>query len=167
MKEWDGKREAEDGAGGSRRMLDGARSVLACYTSFYNNRQEGFSKHVLWNSVQWAAIQKRFLWGKNKSVGQFWYVKSNQFLYRRPTWSLLYIDHIHRRYCIQCSHKLHWLGNVLLVLSPGTGPFKVFLISNKTRIPFNIYPFRYSSIFATTNMCLCNTLGQGSPTPRI
>ena len=29
MKEWDGKREAEDVAGGSRRMLDGARSVLA------------------------------------------------------------------------------------------------------------------------------------------
>lgn len=67
-----------------------------------------------------------------------------RFLYCRTTWSLLYVDTSP--------------GKMLLIFSSGRGLFKAFGISNKIRIPFYIYPFRYLSTPAKTVICLCNTL---------
>lgn len=96
---------------------------------------------------------------QEKKCGKILVCKVIRFLYCRTTWSLLYVEHIPRRYCIQCSPKLLWWENMLLVLSPGTGPFRIFLIGEKTNIPFYICPFRCLSIPAKITTCLCNTLG--------
>lgn len=104
---WEERSRRKDGAGGSRRMMDGAGSVFA-FVIPHSTIDKRVSQNTCCGIVFSGLPYKRdFCEARTKVWEKFWYMKSNQFLYFRPTWSLLYIDHIHRRYCIQCSHKLH------------------------------------------------------------